>query len=35
MLSILLALVLGVGAAIVRRSVSNLKASIKIKKNSK
>ena len=32
MLSILLALVLGVGAAIVRRSVSTLKDSIKIKK---
>jgi len=32
MLSILLALILGVGAAIVRRSVSNLKNSLKIKK---
>ncbi len=32
MLSILLALVLGVGAAIVRRSISNLKESIKTKK---
>ena len=32
MLSILLALILGVGAAIVRRAVSNLKNSLKTKK---